>query len=104
MALTKQTMTGEQRTSVAIEYLKAFDDGGVTLNSITHHFSEFNWIFSGSDLLDAEGTSRGEHRDGPRRSGGAADQRSNREPWGLPGSTMSTSRTSPPTSGTRPVR
>ena len=30
MALTKQTMTNEQRKSVAIEYLKAFDNGGVT--------------------------------------------------------------------------
>ncbi len=30
MALTKQTMTDEQRKSVAIEYLKAFDKGGVT--------------------------------------------------------------------------
>ena len=30
MALTKLTMTNEQRKSVAIEYLKAFDNGGVT--------------------------------------------------------------------------
>src|SRR6185436_3653893 len=30
MALTKQTMTDEQRKSVAIEYLRAFDNGGVT--------------------------------------------------------------------------
>ena len=30
MALTTQTMTDEQRKSVAIEYLKAFDNGGVT--------------------------------------------------------------------------
>ena len=30
MALTTQTMTDEQRKSVAIEYLKAFDKGGVT--------------------------------------------------------------------------
>ena len=27
MALTKQTMTNEQRKSVAVEYLKAFDNG-----------------------------------------------------------------------------
>ena len=104
MALTKQTMTDEQRTSVAIEYVKAFDDDGVTLRSSTHHFSEFNWIFSGSDLLLAEGTSHGDHRDRPSRSGRAAGQRSNREPWGLPGSTMSTSRTRPPTSGRSPSR
>ena len=30
MALTTQTMTDEQRKSVAIEYLKAFDNGGTT--------------------------------------------------------------------------
>jgi ketosteroid isomerase-like protein len=30
MALTRQTMTDEQRKSVAIEYLKAFDRAGVT--------------------------------------------------------------------------
>ena len=30
MALTTQAMTDEQRKSVAIEYLKAFDNGGVT--------------------------------------------------------------------------
>src|SRR5438270_11552546 len=30
MAVTKQTMTDEQRKSVALEYLKAFDNGGVT--------------------------------------------------------------------------
>jgi len=30
MALTRQTMTDEQRKSVALEYLKALDNGGVT--------------------------------------------------------------------------
>src|SRR5258705_9182233 len=30
MALSRQTMTDEQRKSVALEYLKAFDNGGVT--------------------------------------------------------------------------
>src|SRR5450432_1647484 len=30
MALTRETMTDEQRKSVAVEYLKAFDNGGVT--------------------------------------------------------------------------
>jgi hypothetical protein len=30
MAVTKETMTDEQRKSVALEYLKAFDNGGVT--------------------------------------------------------------------------
>ena len=84
MAVATQTMTDEQRKSVAIEYLKAFDRGGVTsdggsildlfaddaqvyfpkwgvasgkeqigklfgdvggtLESIEHHYSEFNWV------------------------------------------------------------
>ena len=109
MAVARQTMTDEQRKSVAVEYLKAFDKGGVTstggsilelfasdaqvyfpkwglatgheqigklfgdvggtLKSIQHHFSEFNWIFSGGDMLACEGTSHGEHRDGGWRSG-----------------------------------
>ena len=29
----------------------------------------FNWIFSGSDLVVCEGTSHGEHKDGPWRAG-----------------------------------
>jgi hypothetical protein len=109
MAVATQTMTDEQRKSVAIEYLKAFDRGGQTLDGrsildlfaddaqvyfpkwgvasgkeqigklfgdvggtlkgIEHHYSEFNWIFSGSDVLVCEGTSHGEHQDGPWRSG-----------------------------------
>jgi hypothetical protein len=109
MALTMQTMTDEQRKSVALEYLKAFDNGGVTstggsildlfakdaqvyfpkwglangrdeigklfgdvggtLKSIVHDYSHFNWIFSGSDLVACEGTSHGEHKDGPWRAG-----------------------------------
>ena len=89
MAVSKQTMTDEQRKSVIVEYLKAFDkagktsdggsildlfaddaqvyfpkwgiangkkeigqmfgDIGSTLKSILHHYSHFNYIFSGSD-------------------------------------------------------
>ena len=30
MAIARETMTDEQRKSVALEYLKAFDNGGVT--------------------------------------------------------------------------
>ena len=30
VAVAQQTMTDEQRKSVALEYLKAFDNGGVT--------------------------------------------------------------------------
>ena len=109
MAVTRQTMTDEQRKSVALEYLKAFDNGGVTstggsildlfatdaqvmfpkwgiatghaeigklfgevggtLKGILHHYSEFNWIMTGTDLFACEGTSHGEHRDGPWRAG-----------------------------------
>jgi ketosteroid isomerase-like protein len=109
MAIAKQTMTDEQRKSVALEYLKAFDNGGVTstggsildlfaddaqvyfakwglatgkeqigklfgdvggtLKGITHHFSHFNWIMTGTDMFACEGTSFGEHRDGPWRAG-----------------------------------
>jgi hypothetical protein len=42
---------------------------GGTLGSIEHHYSEFNWVFSGSDVVVCEGTSHGEHRDGPWRAG-----------------------------------
>lgn len=109
MAITTGTMTDEQRKSVALEYLKAFDNGGVTstgdsilelfaddaqvyfpkwglangkeeigqlfgdvgetIHAITHDYASFNWIFSGSDTLVAEGTSYGEHQDGPWRAG-----------------------------------
>ena len=109
MAVTRQTMTDEQRKSVALEYLKAFDNAGVTssggsildlfaddaqvyfpkwglatgkdqigqwitdvggtIKEIQHDYASFTWIFSGSDLLVCEGTSHGEHRDGPWRAG-----------------------------------
>ncbi|MEA2323875.1 MAG: hypothetical protein QOD81_3725 [Solirubrobacteraceae bacterium] len=109
MALAHQTMTDEQRKSVALEYLKAFDNGGVTstgesilelfaddaqvyfpkwglatgkeeigtlfgevgatLGSIRHDYASFNWVFSGGDTIVAEGTSHGEHQDGPWRAG-----------------------------------
>ena len=109
MAVSKLAMTDEQRKSVALEYLKAFDNKGVTssggsildlfaddaqvffpkwglatgktqigqlftdfgagIKSILHDYATFNWIFSGSDMIVAEGTSYGEHRDGPWRAG-----------------------------------
>lgn len=109
MAISTQEMTDEQRKSVALEYLKAFDNGGVTpagdsildlfaddaqvyfpkwglangktkiaqlftdvggtLKSIRHDYATFNWIFSGSDTLVAEGTSHGEHQDGAWKAG-----------------------------------
>ena len=108
MALTRHSMTDEQRKAVALEYFKALDRGGVTssggsmfdlfaddaqayfpkwglasgrteiermygevgatLKAITHHYASFNWVLSGSDLLVCEGTSHGEHRDGPWRA------------------------------------
>jgi hypothetical protein len=46
-----------------------FADVGGTLKLIQHHFSHFNWVFSGSDVVVCEGTSHGEHRDGPWRAG-----------------------------------
>jgi hypothetical protein len=108
MTVTTQTMTDEQRKSVALEYLKAFDNGGVTstgdsilelfavdaqvylpkwgiangreqigqmfgevgatLKAIRHDYASFNWIFGGSDTIVCEGTSYGEHQDGPWRA------------------------------------
>jgi hypothetical protein len=108
MAVTRESMTDEQRKSVAIEYLKAFDNGGTTstggsildlfatdaqvyfpkwgiangrddigrlfgdiggtLKSITHDYSHSNWVIAG-DMVVCEGTSHGEHRDGPWRAG-----------------------------------
>ena len=104
MTISRQSMTDEQRKSVALEYFKALDAGGTTvdgvsifdlfaddaqacfpkwgiadgkaeiiemyaavgeiLTSIKHHYADFNWIFSGSDMVVCEGASHGEHRDG----------------------------------------
>ena len=109
MAIAQQTMTDEQRKSVALEYLKAFDNGGVTstgdsilslfatdaqvmfpkwgiatgrdeigqmfgdvggtIKQIVHHYSNFNWIMTGTDVFACEGTSHGEHEAGPWRAG-----------------------------------
>ena len=44
---------------------KMFGDVGATLKSITHHYSHFNWIFSGSDTVVVRG-----HQ--PRRAPGRA--------------------------------
>jgi hypothetical protein len=109
MADTTQTMTDEQRKSLALEYLKAFDnagttstggsildlftddaqvyfpkwgvatgkaqigqmfgDVGATIKSILHDYADFNWVMTGSDTFAVEGTSAGEHRDGPWMAG-----------------------------------
>ena len=46
-----------------------FGDVGGTLKAIEHHYDEFNWVFTGGDVLAVEGTSHGEHRDGPWKAG-----------------------------------
>ena len=109
MAITRQMMTDEQRKSVALEYLKAFDNKGVTssggsildlfaedaqvfcpkwglatgkkqiaqlftdfgggIRHILHDYATFNWIMTGTDLFAVEGTSAGEHAEGPWRAG-----------------------------------
>jgi ketosteroid isomerase-like protein len=48
---------------------RMFGDIGATLKSIVHHIDRFNWIFTGGDTFVCEGTSHGEHRDGPWRAG-----------------------------------
>jgi hypothetical protein len=47
MAISRQTMTDEQRKSVALEYLKAFDNKGVTSsgNSILDLFADDAQVF-----------------------------------------------------------
>ena len=47
MAITRQTMTDEQRKSVALEYLKAFDNKGVTSSggSILDLFADDAQVF-----------------------------------------------------------
>jgi hypothetical protein len=107
MASIPQAMTDEQRRSVALDYLRALDGGGVTpdgrgimdlfaddalvyfpkwgvatgkeqigrlfgdlggiLRSIAHDYDAINWILTAGDTLACEGTSDGEHRDGPWR-------------------------------------
>ena len=102
-------MTDDQRKSIALEYLVAFDNAGVTqtggsildlftddaevyfpkwgvatgkdeigrmfgdvgatITSILHDYAAFNFIMTGTDVFAVEGTSAGEHRDGPWRAG-----------------------------------
>lgn len=51
------------------EIERMYGEVGTILKAITHHYATFNWIFSGSDLVVCEGTSHGEHVDGPWRAG-----------------------------------
>ncbi|MFD4785812.1 nuclear transport factor 2 family protein [Streptomyces sp. NPDC058459] len=47
------------------EVARLFDDLGPTVKSIAHHFWSFNWLTTGTELLAVEGTTQGEHSDGP---------------------------------------
>ena len=47
------------------EVIQMFSDVGGTLKSIKHHYEGFTWYMSGGDRFSVEGTSEGEHRDGP---------------------------------------
>jgi len=48
---------------------QCFTETGNMFEEIEHHYSEFNWVFSGGDVVVVEGTSHGRHRDGPWRAG-----------------------------------
>lgn len=48
---------------------RLFADVGTTVTGITHHYETIRWVFSESGTVVAEGTSHGEHRDGPWRAG-----------------------------------
>jgi hypothetical protein len=48
---------------------RLFSDTGSTIARISHDYASINWVLSGTDTVVAEGTSRGEHRDGPWRAG-----------------------------------
>jgi SnoaL-like domain len=47
------------------EITQMFTDVGGTLKAIKHNYDGFNWYMSGGDSFAVEGTSQGEHRDGP---------------------------------------
>lgn len=51
------------------EIARLFADVGSTIKSIVHHYADLNWAFSGGDLVMCEGTTHGEHVDGPWRAG-----------------------------------
>ncbi len=47
------------------EVIAMFTDVGGTLKSIKHDYAGFTWYMTGTDKFAVEGTSSGEHRDGP---------------------------------------
>jgi len=105
MALSREVMTDERRKSVALEYLKAFDNGGVTSNggSILDLFAEDAQVYfpkrgiatsfrrRGRTERPAVLRSGGAHRDhrsrGPVPAGRAAEPRRSRldSPAAAPG-------------------
>jgi len=56
------------------EIIRMFTDIGTTLKAITHHYDAFNWYMTGTNSFVVEGTSNGEHRDGPWQA--------DNPPWG----------------------
>lgn len=56
------------------EIIRMFTDIGGTLKGITHHYDAFNWYMTGTSRFSVEGTSHGEHRDGPWKA--------DNPPWG----------------------
>jgi ketosteroid isomerase-like protein len=51
------------------EISRLFADLGGRITSIQHHAWSFNWITTGTRVLAVEGTTHGEHADGPWRVG-----------------------------------
>lgn len=51
------------------EVKKLFTEVGGTLKAISHHYEAFNWYMTGGDTFAVEGTSEGQHRDGPWKAG-----------------------------------
>ncbi len=47
-----------------VEIGRLFGDVGATLTRIRHHTEDFNWIFSGSEIVVVEGRTSGQHLDG----------------------------------------
>jgi ketosteroid isomerase-like protein len=51
------------------EIIRMFTDVGGTLKGITHHYDTLTWYMTGTSRFVVEGTSNGEHRDGPWEAG-----------------------------------
>jgi hypothetical protein len=58
-----------------VEYLKAFHRAGVTSDG-----GSILWVLTGGGVLAVQGTSHGEHRDGPWRAGDP-EHGTGRCPW-----------------------